>query len=139
MIIHKNIILFDGVCNLCNHAVDFIIKHDSKVKFRFAPLQSETGMKFIQMVGLPVNDLQTLIYIKGERYYFRSTAVLHILNDLGGFRKLFFVFIIVPPFIRDFFYNIISGTRYRVFGKRPDCMVPSPEIRERFSLYRPGQ
>jgi predicted DCC family thiol-disulfide oxidoreductase YuxK len=129
---YKHIILFDGVCNLCNHAVMFIIRHDSEAKFRFASLQSETGNLFLQEAGLPEGHFQTLIYLKGEKYYLRSAAVLYVFKELGGFWKLLFVFIIIPGFIRDLFYNMIARTRYTLFGKYDKCAVPSPEIRERF-------
>ena len=129
---YKYVIIFDGVCRLCNRTVMFIIRHDLKAKFRFASLQSETGQLFLKKAGQLAGNLQTIIYVKGEKYYFRSTAILHIFKDIGRFYKLFFVFIIIPGFIRNSFYNLIAGTRYTIFGKNDKCIVPSPEIRDRF-------
>lgn len=129
---YQNIILFDGVCNLCNRTVVFIIKRDPGGKFRFAPIQSEAGKKYIGNINFPGEGLQTIIYIRGNKYYTRSEAVLRILKDIGGLWKIFFGLMILPGFIRDFIYNTIAKTRYRIFGKFDTCMVPSQELKERF-------
>ena len=114
-------VLFDGICNLCNGAVSFIARHDRMKRFRFATLQSDTGKLLLRKAGLPDDKIHTIIYIKGKKHYQRSTAILNILKDLGGIWKFFYGFIIIPPFIRDFFYNIVAKTRYRIFGKKDRC------------------
>jgi len=126
------IILFDGVCNLCNRTVLFVIKRDKKAIFTFASLQSESGQTLLKNLGLPTNHFNSLVFIHHDKYFIKSSAVLHIVNELGGLWKLFFVFKIFPRPIRDFIYNIIAKSRYRVFGKRDVCMLPSQEIRQRF-------
>lgn len=129
---NTRIILFDGVCNLCNDFVQFIIKRDPKAKFKFASLQSPEGLLLLNKFGLPTTDFDSLVYINGDNYLIKSNAGLAILKELEGFWKLFYVFIIIPKFIRDFFYDIISKTRYKIFGKRTSCMIPTPEIKQRF-------
>jgi predicted DCC family thiol-disulfide oxidoreductase YuxK len=104
-------VLYDGTCNFCISIAGFIRKRDKRGSFRFIPLQSEEGKALISLTGLPEKDRNTAIYLTGNKTYIRSTAVLRILKDLGGFWKIFFAFIIVPRFIRDFVYKIIA--RYR--------------------------
>ncbi len=116
-----NILLYDGVCNLCNSLVHFIKKRDKYGKFLFFPLQSAKGQSFLQKYGLPSDDMDSVVYIHGERYYLRSSAILNVLKELGGFWKLFYVFIILPAFIRDFFYMVIAKTRYKIFGRHDSC------------------
>lgn len=124
----EDIVLFDGVCNLCNHLVKFIIQRDPDARFRFAALQSKEGQR-LQKETVNVNSV---VLIRDGKYLFRSSAILYILHDLGGFWKIFYAFIILPPFLRDFVYMIIARTRYRIFGKRDSCMVPTTEIMGRF-------
>jgi len=126
------ILLFDGVCNLCNGLVKFIIKRDQRSRIRFAPLQSDAGKSLLPKFGLFPDEIKSVVYISGEQVFLRSSAVLRLLKDLGGGWKLFYGFIIIPPIIRDFFYNVIARTRYRIFGKSESCMVPTREIRGRF-------
>ena len=128
----KYVILFDGICNFCNSSVNFIIKRDNKNRFMFASLQSESGRKLLNHFGLDSENLKTIILTVGEKYYTKTTAALKIAKELRGAWKLFYVFIIVPPFIRDIFYNMISKYRYRWFGKRNACRIPSPEEKEKF-------
>lgn len=127
-----NIILFDGICNLCNSMVLFIIKRDGSAVFRFASQQSETGQRLLQRFHLPAHKMDTLFYIRGERCLQKSTAVLFILYDLGGIWKLFYVFKFIPTCIRDTIYQVIAHSRYKLFGKKTICMTPSPEIKSRF-------
>ena len=129
---NAQIILFDGVCNLCNGLVRFIIKRDPEAKFRFASLQSESGQSILYKLGLDQSNFDSVIYIKGDNYFIKSSAGLNVLNDIGGIWKMFFLFIIIPKFIRDFFYDIISKSRYKIFGKRESCMIPTSEIKQRF-------
>jgi len=132
MIQNHPILLFDGICNLCDGLVKFIIKRDRRSKIRFAPLQSAAGQSLLLKSGLPANELNSVVFIKGEKYFLRSSAILQLLKELGGGWKLFYIFIIIPPFLRDFLYNITARTRYRIFGKKESCMVPSEELSGRF-------
>jgi predicted DCC family thiol-disulfide oxidoreductase YuxK len=129
-----HILLFDGVCNLCNSFVQFIIKKDPKGKFKFASLQSEKGQELLIKFSLPTDDFESFVFIKSDKYFCKSSAGLHVLRELGGVYKLFYVFIIFPAPFTDFLYDIIARTRYRIFGKRDSCMVPTDEIRQRFLL-----
>ncbi|MCE9540086.1 MAG: thiol-disulfide oxidoreductase DCC family protein [Bacteroidetes bacterium] len=129
---HKQIILFDGVCNLCNGLVQFIVKRDTKAKFKFASLQSRTGQSLLLKFGLPTDDLDSFIYIKDGNCFTKSTAGLNVLKDLGGLWWLFYAFILIPKFIRDFVYSVIAKKRYKFFGKRDSCIMPTPEIKQRF-------
>jgi predicted DCC family thiol-disulfide oxidoreductase YuxK len=117
------IVLFDGICNLCNGSVRFILKNDKSKRIRVASLQSETGKSLLRQAGFPADSIFTVIYFRGEKIYQRSEAVLQILRDMGGAWKLFYGFIIIPPFIRDFFYNVVARYRYRIFGKRDHCTL----------------
>ena len=126
------IILFDGVCNLCNHLVIFIIQRDPNARFRFAALQSTEGHQLLKETKLLPANANSIVYIRNGKYLFRSSAILHILLDLGGVWKLFYTFIILPPFIRNFVYMIIARSRYKIFGKRDFCMVPADDIKNRF-------
>jgi predicted DCC family thiol-disulfide oxidoreductase YuxK len=128
----KPVVLFDGVCNLCNRSIQFIIKKDKKKEFLFASLQGSTGQELLKKFGLPANDLNSFVLIEGDTIYRRSSAALKIVNKLGGGWKLFYGFMIVPSFIRDAVYNLIAGNRYKWFGKRDECMIPTPELKERF-------
>ncbi|MEI6765044.1 MAG: thiol-disulfide oxidoreductase DCC family protein [Bacteroidota bacterium] len=126
------ILLFDGVCNLCNRTVQFTIKNDPRAKFKFASLQSDSGQALLQQFNLPTDRFDSLVLIKGNNYFVKSSAVLRILKELRGAWKLGYFFIILPRPFRDFFYNLIAKSRYRIFGKRETCMIPSPEINKRF-------
>jgi predicted DCC family thiol-disulfide oxidoreductase YuxK len=128
----EHILLFDGVCNLCNSIVQFTIKRDPKEKFKFASLQSESGQALLKKFGLPTDDFDSFVFIKGDKYFLKSSAGLHVLKELGGVWKLFYVFIIFPRPLRDFVYNIIAKTRYKIFGKRDTCMVPTSRLKQRF-------
>ena len=124
------ILYFDGECNLCNRSVQFVIRHDAKKQFRFASLQSAAGKVVLQSFGGRAPDSLILEY--AGRYRVRSTAALYTLKFLGGAWSLLFVFIAVPPVLRDWIYDFISRHRYRWFGKRDQCMIPTPELRSRF-------
>lgn len=128
----KKIVLFDGVCNLCNRSVQFIIKRDKKQQFLFASLQGKTGQELLRQFDLPANDLNSFILIDGNNLYKRSTGALRMLKALGGGWQLLYAFIIIPPFIRDAVYNWIARNRYKWYGKREECMIPTPELRKRF-------
>jgi len=127
-----NIVLFDGICNLCNHIVDFLIDRDSKKRFRFASLQSDIGQKIVKKFNLATIEVYTIILVEGEKCYTKSTAVLRIAKMLKAPWPILFGFIIIPRFFRDALYNIISKRRYRWFGKMDKCRIPTEELRDRF-------
>ena len=126
------VILFDGVCNLCNGSVNFIIKRDPRAVFSFAPLQSEISKSILAAFGIPTDRLDTLILIDQGKCYTRSEAALRVAHRLNGLWPLFYGFIIVPGIIRDWVYKFISAHRYKWFGKTETCMVPGPGVKERF-------
>lgn len=126
------VIFFDGVCNLCNRSVQFVIKRDRAKKFRFASLQGKTAALVLKELNIAPADSDSFILLDEKKVYTRSTAALRVLRELGGLWKLLYVFIIVPPFIRDGIYNFIARNRYKWFGKREECMIPTPELKERF-------
>lgn len=126
------IILFDGVCNLCNGFVQFVIKRDKDAKFRFGSLQSETVKNILIAYNFENQKLQTVIFIENNILYTQSTAVLKIAKQLGGIWQLLYVFMIVPAFFRDWIYERIAKSRYKIFGQRDTCMVPTSELKNRF-------
>ena len=128
----KSIILFDGVCNLCNSAVNFIIKHDKKEHYLFASLQSDAAKEILLQFPSKKIDFTSIILIENEIYYNKSTASLLISKQLNGGFKLIYLLIIIPKSIRDFVYDYIAKNRYQWFGKKESCMIPSLEIKNRF-------
>lgn len=126
----KPIIFFDGVCGLCNRTVDFLIRHDKERLFIFAPLQGETASKIL--ATSLTDEPDTIVCKDGQKLYYKSEAVLHILIKIGGIWRLAALGYIVPKFIRDFFYDIVANNRYKVFGKKESCRLPSPEERKVF-------
>lgn len=128
-----NIVLFDGLCNFCNSTVLQIIKYDKRNHLKFSSLQSEFGKKMLKHNKMDEIDLSTIILIKNEKeVYKESTAVIEIIKLLEGKPKIFLIIKIIPRTIRDFFYRIISKNRYKLFGKRESCMIPTEEIRNKF-------
>ncbi|HMT08512.1 MAG TPA: DCC1-like thiol-disulfide oxidoreductase family protein [Pyrinomonadaceae bacterium] len=127
----KYIVLFDGVCNFCNGAVNFIIDHDSEKRFVFAALQSETGVALAKEYFIP-KEVDSVILIEEGMAHMHSTAGLRIARGLGGIWSAAYVFIIVPAFIRDWVYKTFAKYRYRLFGRTEACMMPTAEVRERF-------
>jgi predicted DCC family thiol-disulfide oxidoreductase YuxK len=128
----KPVIFFDGVCNLCNGFVQFIIKHDKYAKFRFAALQSDFAKQELSKKNITVEELSSVILLTEKGVFTKSTAALKIASQLNGFWKAAYIFIIIPKFIRDFVYDTIAKNRYKWFGKDDHCMVPTPELKERF-------
>lgn len=126
------IVLFDGVCNFCNGSVNFMIEHDASGYFKFAPLQSETGQVLLDKFGIDSTDTDSIILVEDDKAYSYSTAALRIARRLGGVYGWLYVLRFVPQPIRDFFYKLFAKYRYRLFGKKDVCMMPTPEIRERF-------
>ena len=129
---NKTIVLFDGVCNFCSGSVLFIIKRDPKEYFRFAALQTEPGKKIMQQYGIGEDRPESIILVENGRVWYRSSAALRIAWKLRRGWPLMYGFIIIPPVIRDFFYNIIAKNRYKWFGQKESCFIPTPEIRSRF-------
>lgn len=127
----KKIILFDGVCNLCNGAVAFLIGRDRGDVFRFAALQSEAGARLAHRHDLQASDLSSVVLIEGDRAFTKSTAALRILRGLPWYRVLYGL-VAVPPVLRDAVYDWVARNRYGWFGRRDACMVPSPEVRGKF-------
>ena len=128
---HK-IILFDGVCNLCNSSVTFAIKRDKNDIFRFAALQSEIGMQLISKFKIDTSQTDSIILVEGNKYYEKSSAALHITKHLSGGWPLLYGFIILPKFIRNAVYDFIAKNRYKWFGKKESCMIPTPELQAKF-------
>ena len=126
------VILFDGVCNFCNYWVNFILAKDKNDLFRFAALQSEAGQMLLLNHGLENSDFDTFILIDDENYFTKSTAALKIAGKLKSVVKLFYPFIFLPKPIRDLFYDLIAKSRYKFFGKRDVCRVPSDDERKKF-------
>jgi predicted DCC family thiol-disulfide oxidoreductase YuxK len=127
-----SIILFDGVCNLCNGAVQFVIKRDNKNRFLFASLQSQEGIEILKEYNLPSHKMNSFFLVDNGKVYERSTAALKVLNKLKGLWPLFYTFIIVPKFVRDGVYNWIAKNRYQWFGRKDECMIPTPELKAKF-------
>lgn len=127
------IVLFDGVCNLCNSAVNFIIKHDKNKIFRFASLQSEIGRKLTKERDIDTSKLDSIILIDpGKAYYHKSTAALRIAKRLSGWYPLLSVFLVLPITFRDWIYDVVAKNRYKWFGKKDQCMIPTPELKSLF-------
>lgn len=130
---NKKIILFDGVCNLCNDAVLKVIKNDRNNYFVFAALQSNSGKEIINHLKIDVSKIDSIILFEpGVAYEIKSTAALKIMKDFGGFWLLTQIFGILPLSIRDFIYDYIAKNRYKWFGKKESCMIPTPELKAKF-------
>lgn len=130
--LQQPVILFDGVCNFCNSSVHFIIKRNRKKDIRFAALQSEAGKRLLNEYRLPAGEMESIVFIENGNAYQRSSAALRICRRLSGAWPLCYGFILVPRFIRDAVYNWIAANRYKWFGVQEQCMIPTPEVRERF-------
>ena len=130
---NKKLILFDGICNLCNEAVLKIIKQDKKNIFLFTALQSNTGKNIIDELGIDTSKIDSIVlYIPGENYFIKSDAALKIANEFSGLWKLIQIFRIFPIFFNDFFYDFIAKKRYRWFGKKTECMIPTKKLNSKF-------
>ena len=130
---NKKIILFDGVCNLCESSVQFIIKYDTKDVFRFVALQSELGKEILKHIGIsPINIDSIILYEPGIAYYYKSSAALEIAKNLGGFFHFGTVFRIIPTAIRNQLYDYIAKNRYKWYGKKECCMIPCENLKAKF-------
>jgi predicted DCC family thiol-disulfide oxidoreductase YuxK len=126
------IILFDGVCNFCNGAINFVLKQDKKGIFRFAPLQSQIGQKLLEQYGLATKDFDSFVLIDNGKVHKKSAASLRVMNKLPWYWKEAQILRLIPTPFRDAIYDFIAKNRYKWFGKKEQCMVPTAELRERF-------
>ena len=130
---HKKIILFDGVCNLCESSVLFVIKYDKKDVFRFVALQSDLGKNIIRHIGMDSKHIDSIVlYEPGIAYYYKSQAALEIAKSLGGFFHFGTLFRIIPNGIRNWVYDYVAKNRYVWYGKKALCLIPTPEIQSKF-------
>ena len=130
---NKKIILFDGLCNLCNSSVQFLIKRDSKDIFRFVSLQSELGKELLSKLPIAIQKTDSIILYESEAvFYYKSQAVFQIIKSLGGLFNLLLIFKLLPHSIHDFIYDYIAKNRYHWFGKKEQCLVPTEEIQCKF-------
>lgn len=131
--LNKNpIVLFDGVCSVCSGSVLFVIKRDAKSKLKFASLQSRFGVEQMKNFNLPPSSYNSVLFISKGQLFQKSNAALEIARYLDGMWPALYIFKIVPVFIRDFIYDWIAKNRYRWFGKKDECMIPTPDVRARF-------
>ncbi len=129
----KQLILFDGVCNLCNTSIQYVIKHDKNNRFLFAPLQSTLGKSIITHYNIDTSKMDSiLLYTPGKGIYYKSTAALKTASQLGAPTNLLSIFLLVPAFIRNWVYDFIAKNRYKWYGKKEACMIPTPELKARF-------
>jgi len=128
----ESIILFDGVCSLCNALVIFIIKHDPACRYKFVSLQSDIGINILRQHH--IECVNSFILIENDKSYSKSTAALKIAKRLSGLVKLLYVFIVIPSFVRDIFYSVVAHNRYRWFGKSEKCLLPTTENLDRFII-----
>lgn len=129
----KKLLLFDGICNLCNSSINYVIKHDKDDVFMFAPLQSKVGKKIINDHNIDTSKTDSIIlYEHSKGVSFKSTAALKIASRLGFPRNLMAIFYVIPAFIRNWVYDYIAKNRYNWFGKQDACMIPTPELRKKF-------
>lgn len=128
----RKIILFDGICNLCNQSVQFVIEHDNKNQFQFASLQSDFGQNFLKENNLDATQFDSVVFIEDDKFYTKSSAALKISKYLDGITSWLTIFMIVPKPLRDVVYSFIAKNRYRWFGKQESCWLPSPELKAKF-------
>lgn len=126
------ILLFDGVCNFCDSTINFVIERDKKNLFKYASLQSEPGQELLKKHGLPTEDFDSFVYIENGKAFTKSSAALKVAQNMTGLWPLFYGFMIVPKFLRDAVYTTIAKNRYKWFGKKDECALPSPEVRAKF-------
>ena len=130
---NKKLILFDGVCNLCNASVQYVIKNDKKDVFRYAALQSDVGQIIIEMFKIDRTKTDSILLYSPEKgLAYKSTAALKIASQLGFPRNLMSIFLIVPTFIRNWVYDYIAKNRYNWYGKKEECMIPTKELKSKF-------
>ena len=130
--VSDNLIVFDGLCNFCSSSVLFIIRHDTGAVFKFVPMQAERGKTLCRAAGIDTNNLETFLVFRQGRLFVRSDAAFEVVRHFGGMWRALLVFKIIPRGLRDWLYALIVKNRYRWFGRREACMVPSADIKERF-------
>lgn len=128
----ERVIFFDGICNLCNASVQFAIERDKKNLFKFTALQGEYAKAVLPKFNVDLNQLNSIILLEDGQLYTKSTAALKIARKLNGLWPALYVFILVPKFIRDWFYDIIAKNRYKWWGRQESCWLPTPELKQRF-------
>jgi predicted DCC family thiol-disulfide oxidoreductase YuxK len=128
----RAVIFFDGVCNLCNSAVQFVIKRDQKDQFSYTALQGEYAKSVLPQLGIIPYQLNSILLLEKGRLYTKSSAALHIAKKLGALWPLLYGFMIIPKFIRDWFYDVIAKNRYKWWGKQESCWVPTPLLKSKF-------
>lgn len=129
---NDKIVLFDGVCNFCNYWVNFILDRDSKNQFKFAALQSKKGIELLEKFNLPKDDFDSFILIFNNKVFKKSNAAFMIAKQISGWPKLILPFQILPSILTDFIYDIVAKNRYKLFGKKEACRIPTPEEKNRF-------
>ena len=129
---NSNLILFDGVCNFCNFWVNFIIDHDDKRYFKFASLQSDIAQRILIQKKIDTLQTDSVILVMNEKVFFKSSAALLIAKNLNGFWKMLNIFSLIPSPLRDWIYDFVAKNRYKWFGKRETCRVPSKDEKARF-------
>ena len=131
--VNKQIIFFDGICNLCEQSVQFIIKHDKNDIFRFVALQSDLGQEILQYIGIADKNIDSIIlYIPGKAYYYKSSAAIEIAKNLGGFWHYGTIFRVIPTAIRNNIYDYIAKNRYKWYGKKESCLIPTQKLEAKF-------
>lgn len=130
---NKKVILFDGLCNLCHYAVKEVLRYDKKNSFLLTALQSKTGKAITKQLGINTSKIDSVVlYVPDQGYFVKSTAALKIMNEFAGLWKLTQLFLLFPTSFNDFFYDCVAKSRYKWFGKKEVCMVPTPELNEKF-------
>ena len=132
MISKNPVIFFDGVCNLCNASVQFAIERDKKNFFRFTALQGEYAKKTLPQFKVDLNKIDSIVLVENKELYTKSSAALRIARKLNGLWPMLYIFIIIPKFIRDWVYDLIAKNRYKWWGRQESCLVPTPELRQKF-------
>jgi predicted DCC family thiol-disulfide oxidoreductase YuxK len=129
---NDRVALFDGVCVVCNGLAKFVCRHDSKKAIKLASLQSNSGQSILAWCGLPLTELNTIVFVDRGRVHFKSGAALRLVRYLDWPWPVFSILLIIPWFIRDFLYTVFARYRYNLFGKKESCMLPTPEMKQRF-------
>jgi len=129
---NKPVIFFDGVCNLCNASVQFVIKHDKNDQFSFTAIQGELAKEVLPKFKIDPGQLNTILLLEEGKLYTKSSAALRIAKKLDGVWPLLYAFIVIPKLVRDWLYNIIAKNRYNWWGKEESCWVPTPTLKNKF-------
>lgn len=129
---NRRIVIFDGVCNLCEYSVQFIVKHDVNARFKFVSAQSELGKELQLAYGIDTIKDGTVIFIKDKHPFIKSDAALEIARDLDGMWRFLYAFKYLPKTVRDYLYSVVSKYRYKWFGKKEECLLPDKRIKDRF-------